>query len=69
MFHPQRPVIVERRDALSWRNEIRPALLCDPGNELNDRSFARTVVPRWEWVGLSPRLEWANDDSAARCCN
>jgi hypothetical protein len=37
MFHPQGPVIVERRDAFGGRHEIWPALQRNAGNEVSDR--------------------------------
>jgi len=46
VFDPQGAIVVERRDALGRRHEIRPALLGDAGHEAGDCLFARAVVPR-----------------------
>ena len=45
MFHPQGPVIIERRDAFGGWHEVRPALLRDAANESDDRLFVCAVVP------------------------
>jgi hypothetical protein len=41
MLRPQGPIIVEYRDALVRRTEIRPTLPRDPGDELDDRTLLR----------------------------
>ena len=45
LLDPQRAVIVEGRDALLGRNEIRPALRRDARDKIEDRSLRRALVP------------------------
>ena len=52
LLGPQRAVIVEGRDALIGRYEIGSTILCDPFDEIDDRCFRRTLLPRWQRTGL-----------------
>jgi hypothetical protein len=47
MLDPQGPVVVEGRDALGRRHEIRAALPTDSGNEIGDCPLGYPFVPRW----------------------
>ena len=55
LLDPERAVIVEGRDALVERNEVRPALRRDARDEVEDRSLGRTVVPGRQRIALRLR--------------
>ena len=53
LLDPERAVIVEGRDALVDRHEVRPALRRDARDEVEDRRFGRAVVPGRERIACA----------------
>ena len=51
LLAPQRAVVVESRDALGRRHEIRRALFRHPGDERDDGLFRGSIVPGRQRVG------------------
>ena len=52
LLRPERSVIVEGRDALCHRNEVRAAFLGDLLDEGLDRLLGAALVPGWKRIGL-----------------
>ena len=55
LLGPERAVVVEGRDALLDRDEIRPALLGHALDERDDRLLRRALVPGRQRIGLRER--------------
>ena len=55
LLDPERAVIVEGRDALLDRHEVRPALRRDACDEIEDRSLGRALVPGRQRIALRLR--------------
>jgi hypothetical protein len=52
LFAPERAIVVEGCDALRHRDEIRRPVLGNSGNEIQNRLFVLTVVPRRQRIAL-----------------
>ena len=52
LLDPKRAVIVERRDALLNRYEVRPALRRDARDKVEDRRLGRPLVPGRQRIAL-----------------
>ena len=55
LLDPQRAVIVEGRDALLDRDEVRAALIGGTRDEVDDRFLGRALVPRGQSIALRLR--------------
>jgi hypothetical protein len=58
LLAPQRAVVIEGRDALGGRHEIRAALRGDADDEVDDRFLRRAIVPGGQRVCLRALWEW-----------
>ena len=71
LLGPERAVVVERRDAFGHGHEVGAALLGDPGHEIRDCLFCRSLVPGGQRVvgvaaaGGAGRLGGAEPPQAA----
>jgi hypothetical protein len=45
LFGPKRAIVIERRDAIGWRDKIRSTGFGDPVDKIDDRLLRRRVVP------------------------
>ncbi len=56
LLHPEGAIVVEGRDALLDRHEVRSVLRCDARDEVEDRSFGGAVVPGRQRIALRLRV-------------
>src|SRR5579863_1429686 len=53
LLDPQRPVIIEQRDAIRHAHIVRASFGCSALYEIGDRALGRTIIPRGKGVRSS----------------